>query len=146
MAARDVPLEEGGRLDTLDIVLTDVRVNINDLRTTGKNQLPPARKGAFEAELGESSVARLMRLPNAVTVTLDNQTATIGAAGLEVEGDVEARDGDIVVSLAGPLERVLGGAEFPIDLSGQPGAPAVREVRIDNGVLVLRGDLEEVKR
>ena len=143
---RDMPLEQGGRLDVLDIVLRDVRINVSDITSGGDGRLPPARKGTFKAELGESSVAKAMNLPNAVTLTLDNQTATISAAGLEVEGEVAARDGDIVVSLAGPLQQILGGAEFPIDLSNEVGAPAVRDVQIDNGVLLLRGDLEEVKR
>lgn len=144
--ATDVPLEGGARLDSLDIVLSDVKVNVNDLRNNRGRRLPPARKGTFEAKLGEASVAEMMRLPSAVAVTLENGTATIGAAGLEVEADVEAREGDIVVSLAGPLAQVLGGAEFPIDLSKQPGAPAVRSVGIEGGVLTLSGDLEEVDR
>lgn len=146
VSAIDVPLEQGGRLDRLDIALTDVRVNINDIRNAKGRQLPRARKGTFEAELGEPAVASLMELPDGVTVTLDNGTATVAAAGLEVEANIAARNGDIVVSLAGPLEQVLGGAEFPIDLSDQPGAPAVREVKIDDGVMVVRGDLEEVRR
>ena len=143
---QDMPLEQGGRLDVLDIVLRDVRVNVNDITSGGDGRLPAARKGTFAAELGESSVAKAMNLPDAVSLTLDNQTATISAAGLEVKGNVAAKRGDIVVSLAGPLQQILGGAEFPIDLSGEVGAPAVRDVKIDNGVLLLRGDLEEVER
>lgn len=143
---KDMPLEQGGRLDTLDIVLRDVRVNISDVTSGGDGRLPPARKGTFEAELGEPSVAEAMNLPDAVTLTLDNQLATLSAAGLKVQAEVAARDGDIIVSLAGPLQRILGGAEFPIDLSDEVGAPAVRDVQIDDGVLLLRGDLEEVER
>jgi LmeA-like phospholipid-binding len=139
-------MERGGRLDRLDIVLTDVRLDVNDLRASGGRRLPPARRGTFEAELGEANIAEMTEMPGGVSVTLDNGVATIGAAGLEVDAKVEARDGDIVVSLAGPLEQALGGAEFPIDLSDAPGAPAVREVEIDNGALLLRGDLEEVRR
>ena len=145
-SANDVPLEQGGRLDSLDIVMSDVRINLNDLRNSGGQRLPPAREGTFEAELGEASVAQVMRLPDAVELTLDNGTATIAAGGLEVQAEVEARRGDIVVSLAGPLAALLGGAEFPIDLSEQPGAPAVRSVDIDGGIFSLRGDLEEVDR
>ena len=146
VSAIDVPLEQGGTLDRLDLQLTDVRVNVSDLQGGTGRRLPPARSGIFEAEMSEPSIARLLQLPEGVTVLLENGTATIGAAGLEVQADVEARDGDIVVSLDGPLENVLGGAEFPIDLSEQPGAPAVRDVDIDNGAISFRGDLEEVDR
>ena len=145
-SAQDVPLDQGGRLDTLDLVLTDVSVNLNDLRSSGGKRLPPARTGTFEAELGEASVAGVMQLPDGVALTLDNGTATVSAGGLEVEAKVRARDGDILVSLAGPLARLVGGAEFPIDLSDQPGAPAVEDVVIENGVLTLSGSLEGVER
>ena len=146
VASQDVPLEQGGRLDTLDLVLTDVSVKLNDLRSSGGKRLPPARKGTFEAELGEASVAGVMQLPDGVELTLDNGTATVSAGGLEVTAKVAAAGGDIVVSLAGPLARLIGGAEFPIDLSDQPGAPAVEDVEIENGVLTLSGSLEEVRR
>ena len=146
MTATDVPLEQGGRLDVLNIELTDVRVNLADLRETGGRRLPPARRGRFVAELGESSVARILKLPDAVSLTLDRGVATIKAAGLEVDADVTARDGDIVVSLTGPLKQLLGGAEFPIDLSDEPGGPAVKSVRIDGGVITLRGALEDIDR
>jgi len=146
MTATDVPLEQEGRLDSLNIELTDVRVDLADLRKAGGRRLPPARRGRFVAELGESSVARILELPDAVSLTLDRGVATINAAGLEVDADVTARDGDIVVSLTGPLEQVLGGAEFPIDLSDEPGGPAVKSVRIDGGVITLRGALEDVDR
>jgi hypothetical protein len=146
MTAIDVPLEQGGRLDALDIELTDVRLNLADFRNTEGRRLPPARRGTFVAELGEGSVAAILQLPDGVSLTLDRGVATIKAAGLEVAADVTARDGDIVVSLAGPLEQLVGSAEVPIDLSDEPGSPSVKSVQIRGGVITLRGALEEVRR
>jgi hypothetical protein len=77
---------------------------------------------------------------------LDNDVLTLSAGNISVEATVEARDGDVVVAIAGPLAQLLGGAQFPIDLSEQPGSPAVDDVAINNGLMVLRGSLEDVRR
>lgn len=145
ISATDVPMEDGGQLEQLDVELTDVEVDVSSLSGGGENRLPPARSGTFSAQLSERSVVGLLGLPAGLAeVTLVDGGITISAAGLEVEGEVEARDGDVVVSLSGPLAQVLGGAEFPIDLSDQPGAPAVEDVDISGGVMTVSGTLEEV--
>lgn len=145
VSADDVPMENGGTLQTLDVELTDVEVNVSDLGGGGPPRLPPARSGTFEAELSEPSVAAMLRLPEGIAdVRLGNGTVTVSAAGLEVEAEVAARDGDVIVALTGPIAEILGGAEFPIDLSGQPGAPAVEEVDIRDGVMTITGTLEDL--
>ena len=144
LAATDVPLDNGASLDRLDVVLTDVEVNVSDLTGDAEN-LPDAGTATFEAELDESSVAAMLGIPGGIAeVTLESDTVTISAAGIAVAADVEARDGDIIVSLAGPLAQLLGGAEFPIDLSNTPGAPAVEDVEIRNGVMHVSGSLEDL--
>lgn len=144
--ATDVPLENGAVLDRLDVELTDVAITIDDL-TTQSDRLPAAEKGTFEAELDEQSVAAMMGIPGGLAeVTLQDGLVEIGAGGLAIQADVEARDGDVVASLAGPLAALLGGSEFAIDLSEEPGQPFVEEVEIDGGVMVVRGRLEEVRR
>lgn len=148
IAAADVPLDNGATISQLDVVLTDVDVNVNDLRGGGARprNFPSARNGTFDAELSEDSVETMLQIPKGVVdVTLQNGVIVMSAAGLKVEAEAEARNGDVVVSLAGPLARLIGAAEFPIDLSEQPGAPAVDKVEIRNGVMRLSGRLEEVR-
>ena len=146
LTATDVPLDNGAVLDRLDVELTDVAITIDDL-TTQSDRLPAAEKGTFEAELGEPSVAAMMGIPAGLAeVTLRDGVVEVGAGGLAIQADVGARDGDVVVSLAGPLSALLGGSEFAIDLSDEPGQPFVEEVAIEGGVMVVRGRLEEVRR
>ena len=149
LAASDVPLRNGATIDQLDVVLRDVDVNVEDLRGGGARprELPRARTGRFEAELSEESVVAMLGLPEGLAdVTLRQGAIVFSAAGLEVEADAVAKDGDVVVSLAGPLSELLGSAEFPIDLSTTPGAPAAEEVEISDGVMTISGRLEEVRR
>ncbi|HVM21200.1 MAG TPA: DUF2993 domain-containing protein [Egibacteraceae bacterium] len=147
VTATDVPLENNVTLSRLDVVLHDVQVRLSELGQQSEEvRLPPARSGEFEAELTEEAVAGVLGLPDAVSdVRLADGLVHLSAAGLEVSAEVGARDGDVVVSLAGPLAQVFD-AEYPIDLSNEPGAPAVEEVAIRDGVMVLRGSLEDVER
>lgn len=148
VSAQDVPLENGATIDQLDVVLRDVDVNVRDLRGGGPRprNLPTAGSGRFQAELSEQSVTAMLRLPEGVAdVALRDGVAVLSAAGLEVEADVKARDGDVVVSLAGSLAELLGGVEFPIDLSSEPGGPAVQKVEIRDGVMKLSGRLENLR-
>lgn len=147
VSATDVPLARGASLDRLDVELTDVEVRISDLTGEASDRLPPARDGTFEAKIDESSVAAMLGLPRrVVALDLAGGVATLSAAGLRVDAEVTARDGDVLVALQGALVRLLGGAEFRVDLSDEPGSPAVEDVEIRDGVMVLRGRLEEVDR
>ena len=148
IAATDVPLESGATLTRLQVVLRDVDVNVNDLRGGGARprSFPSARSGRFEAQLSEQSVESMLGLPEGLAdVSLENGVIVFSAAGLEVETEAVAEGGDVVVSLAGPLAELLGGAEFRIDLSDEAGAPAVDDVEIRGGRMTVRGRLEEVR-
>lgn len=144
--ATDVPMERGGTFKRLDVELTEVEVDISSIRGEGgRPQLPPAEAGTFSAELSEGSVADLIGLPAGIAdVSLGDGAVTISAAGLEVKANLEARDGDVVVSLAGPIAEIIGGAEFPIDLSDLPGAPAAEQVDVVDGVMTISGRLEDI--
>lgn len=144
--ATDVPLDNGATLDRLDVELTNVEINVSDLRRR-TNRLPPAEEGTFSATLGEDALAAVLGIPaGVVNVMLQDGVVRLEAAGVNVEADVGARDGQVIVSLRGALGQVLGAQELPIDLSDEPGAPAVQEITIDDGVMVVRGTLEEVQR
>jgi hypothetical protein len=146
VTATDVPLDNGARLDRLDVELTNVKVDVADLRRDS-DRLPPADNGTFVAELSEASVTAMLGLPgNIVEVALVEGVVQLRATGLEVEADVVAQDGDVVVQLRGPLAQLLGGAEFAIDLSGEPGSPEVENVEIRDGVMVVSGTLADVQR
>lgn len=144
--ANDVPLREGATLDQLDVELNDVEITIDDL-TGAEDRLPAAREGTFEAQLGEASVSALLGIPSGLAeVALEDGVVRVGAGELSIEATVEARDGDAVVILQGPIAAVLGGSQFAIDLSDEPGRPAVESVDIRQGVMVVQGRLEEVDR
>ena len=146
VAASNVELINGATLDRLNVVLTDVKVNVSELRATS-NQLPPAEDGTFTAQLSEESVTEMLGVPgNIVEVRLQDGVAQLRATGLQVETDVVAEDGDVVVRLRGPLAQLLGGGEVAIDLSDEPGAPEVEQVEIRDGVMILSGRLAEVRR
>src|SRR5688572_21271926 len=119
VSASDVPLDNGATVDDLDVRLEDVSVRLDDLRSGRGRRLPPANEGTFRAGLDEQSVAALLSIPgNLVTVTLERDVVTLSAGDLSVTADVEAVDGDVVVSFQGPLAQLVGGSSFPIDLSG----------------------------
>lgn len=146
VAASDVALDNGATLDQLDVELTDVKVDVNDLRANS-DQLPPADAGTFTAELSEESVTAMLGVPgDLVEVRLRDGVAQLRATGVQVDADVVAEDGDVVVRLQGPLAQLLGGGEVPIDLSDEPGAPEVEEVEIRDGLMILSGRLAEVQR
>lgn len=148
LVASEVPLNNGATLRRLDVNLREVDVDVNDLRGGGErsSQFPSARSGEFEAELSERSVVAMLGIPSGIVdVTLRDGVIVMAAAGVEVEADAVAQEGDVVVSLAGPLAELLGAAEFPIDLSEQPGAPYVEDVQIRNGRMIVSGRLEEVR-
>lgn len=146
VAASDVPLENGATLDRLDVTLTNVDVDVSDLQVDN-DQLPAADDGTFRAELGEESVTGMLGIPgDLVEVQLEEGVVTLRATGLQVEADVVAEDGDVVVRLRGPLAQLLGGGEIPIDLSEEPGSPEVEKVEIRDGVMIISGRLAEVRR
>jgi hypothetical protein len=146
LTATDVPLEGRAVLNRLDVELTDVKVDISDLRRNSK-RLPPADEGTFSAQLSAASVAAMIGIPpNLAELQFREGGIRLRAAGVQVEADVVAERGDVVVRLDGPLARLLGGAEYALDLSGQPGSPSVREVEIRDGVMTVRGTLDDVRR
>ena len=146
VAATDVPIGKGATLERLEVTLTDVKVDVNDLRQNS-DQLPPADEGTFAAELSEASVTAMLGLPgNLAKVRLRNGVMQLRAAGLEVEAEVGTRDGDVVVRLRGRLVQLLGGAKFTIDLSGVPGSPEVDDVKIRRGAMTLSGTLADIRR
>ena len=144
--ASDVPLDNGATLDRLHVELTDVKVDVGDLRENS-DQLPPADDGTFTAELTEDSITTMLGVPgDVVQVRLQDGVMQLRAAGVRVEADVVAEQGDVVVRLRGPLAQLLGGGEVPIDLSDEPGAPEVESVEIRSGVMIVSGRLAEVQR
>lgn len=146
MKATGVPLQGGATLDTLDVVLTDVDVNVADLREEA-GRLPRAQEGTFEATLSEESVVKLLGLPaGLVDVRLRGGNLRLSAAGLSLDAEVVAGGGDVVVQLKGPLAELLGGAAFPIDISSAPGEPFVTDVDIAGGIMTVSGKLEDVRR
>lgn len=144
ISARDVPLEGGARLDELDVTLERVRVRWRDLREP-TDRLPPADQGRFTARLDSEAVQRLLGLPDQIVgVELADSHLLISFVDLlEVEADVDAEDGRLVVLPRAEVAGVFGAGGIPIDLSGQPGQPEVTDAEVSGGHLVVRGMLRE---
>lgn len=141
---RGLELDNGAVLDELDVALIDVEVSLATLIDQPEN-LPPAREGTFTARLSDDAVAALLGVPGGlVAVELTDGVVRMSAAGLEVDAEVTASDGDVAFALQGPIAQLLGAGAYTIDLSSEPGSPAVEEVQIGDGVLVVAGTLTEV--
>lgn len=144
--AVDVPAD-GGTLDRVDVTLTDVAVDLGDVRD-GIEGLPPAASARFEAEIGQESLQQMMGVPAELAVlTLDGDGARLDVAGLaQIAADVSARDGLVVVEPRSPAAAFLGLGSIPLDLSGRPGSPYVEEVETGAGALILRGRLQALEQ
>jgi hypothetical protein len=145
IAAADVPLGGGAQLDTLDVTLEGVRIRWRDL-TEPADRLPPADDGRFTAQLDEAAVQELLGLPEQIVgVSLAEPHLLISLADLvEVEADVEADDGQLVIVPRADVADLFGAARIPVDLSQQPGRPAVTDAEVRDGFLVVHGMLREV--
>lgn len=143
--AIDVPAR-GGELDRLDVTMTGVEVDVGDLRA-GLEDLPPAQRARFEAEVGEAALQRMLRLPAELAgFSLTPGGAELDVAGVAViEAAITAEDGVVVLTPRSPIAPLLGFGRVPVDLSDQPGRPYVEDVRVEDGGLVLTGTLRGVE-
>jgi hypothetical protein len=145
ITATDVPLAEGATAERVVIDLEGVAVRWRDL--TGEvERLPNADEGWFETELEAPSVQAMLGLPEQVVgVGFEGGVAVLSLVDLvEVEADITARDGLLVLVPRAEVAELLGVGEVPIDLSGQPGSPQVHEATVDGDRLVLRGMLADL--
>ena len=146
--ARDVPMgQPNATIHRVDVVLTDVAVRWADL-TGEADELPSAEEAQFEARVDEATAQSLLGLPDQIVgLELREGVIVLNVAGLaEVEADVEASDGIVVVRPREGLASLAGLAEIPIDLRDQPGGPHVRAVEVTEDSIVLSGRLTEVAR
>ncbi|HWH32387.1 MAG TPA: DUF2993 domain-containing protein [Egibacteraceae bacterium] len=135
--AEDVRVEGGVRIARLDAELTEVSFDRSAAR------LPRAATAEFTAVLTEQALRDALGAPEQlVSLSLRDGIAVLDVAGLQVEADVVARDGAVVVEPRDALSALLGAGGLRVDLSDQPGAPAAREVEVQEGRLVVRGVLE----
>lgn len=146
MSARDVPLDGvPANLDRLDVTLTGVRLDVNDLRDPPED-LPPADSGRFEARLDDEATFALAQVPRVVAdLRISDGAVRLRVLGAEAAGDVHVRDGEIVIVPRTPLGALLA-TDMPLDISGQPGDPRVEEAEIDGGVLIVRGVLQDIEQ
>lgn len=144
MTATDVPLDEvPADLDLLQVTLEGVRLGLNDLRNP-PSDLPPADSGRFEARLGGDATFALAQVPRAVAdLRISDGAVRLRVFGAEAAGDVQVRDGEIVIVPRTPLGALLA-TDIPLDISGQPGDPRIEEAEIDGDVLIVRGVLQDL--
>jgi hypothetical protein len=110
------------------------------------DDLPPADHGRFEARLGDEATFALARVPQVVAdLRISDGAVRLRVLGNEAAGDVQVRDGNIVIVPRTPLGALLA-TDVPIDISGQPGDPRIEEAEIDGDVLIVRGVLQELGR
>jgi len=144
MTATNVPLDEvPADLDLLRVTLEGVRLGLGDLRNP-PSDLPPSDSGRFEARLGGDATFALAQVPRAVAdLRISDGAVRLRVFGAEAAGDVQVRDGEIVIVPRTPLGALLA-TDIPLDISGQPGDPRIEEAEIDGDVLILRGVLQEL--
>jgi hypothetical protein len=146
MTAVDVPLDDvPASLDRLRVTLEGVRLGLDDLRNP-PSELPPADSGRFEARLASDATFALARVPRAVAdLRISDGAVRLRVFGAEAAGDVQVRDGAIVIVPRTPLGALLA-TDIPLDISGQPGDPRIESAEIDGDVLIVRGVLQGLGR
>lgn len=143
--AQDVPLQDDAHLDRLDVTLTNVRVTLSQLRGDSA-RLPPAGQARFRAEVGAEAVTRLLALPGLVNVDFADGRLQLSLGDFSIDAEVGADDGDLLIQPQSSLAEALGLDRFTVDLSDQPGSPAVDDAEVTGESLILRGRLEAVVR
>lgn len=145
MRATGVPLQDvPAELERLEVTLTGVRLGISALRNPPEDDLPPADDGRFEARLDDEATFALANVPRVVaSIRISDGAVRLRVLGNEAAGDVEVRDGEVVIIPRTPLGALLA-TDVPLDISGQPGDPRIEEAEIEGDVLVLRGVLQSV--
>ena len=135
--AEDMRVEGGLRIASLDAELTEVEFD------RSAERLPRAATADFTAVITEEALRDALGAPEQlVSLSLRSGLAVLDVAGLQVEADVVARGGAVVVEPRDALSALLGAGALRVDLSDRPGAPAAREVEVQDGRLVVRGVLE----
>jgi hypothetical protein len=141
----DVPLDEGGTLDRLDVTLRDIEVGIGDL-TDPPETLPPAREGTFEARLSGDITWALTSVPRMLaTLRIEGDAVRLRTLVAELSADLQVRRNRLIFEPNVPL-GVLFRGEVALDMTQQPGRPRLDRAEIDGDTLVLRGILEELGR
>jgi hypothetical protein len=146
MTAAHVPLAGvPANLQSLDVTLTGVRLSVADLRDP-PDDLPPADDGRFEARLDDAATFALAQVPRVVAdLRIADGAVRLRVLGNEAAGDVQVRDGNIVIVPRTPLGALLT-TDVPLDISGQPGDPRIEQAEIDGDVLIVRGVLQDLGR
>lgn len=143
LRAVDVPLGPT-QIDRLDVWLRQVQVQWADLQVE-TDRLPPAEEGRFEAELSGASVQQLLAdFGDIAELRVIDGGVRFEIAGFGIDAALEARDGAVAIL---PQATPLGAISFDglrIDLSEQPGSPAVEEVETRQGSIILRGHLRDL--
>lgn len=126
----------GLRVGRVTAELTDVRV------PRRADRLPTAETATFTAVVSEEDLRAALGAPDQIlSLRLRPGVVVLSAVGLEVEADVVARDGAVVVEPRDALSALLSLGSLRVDLSGAPAAPTVREVEVQDGRLLIRGVL-----
>jgi hypothetical protein len=137
--AEDVRAQGGLRIARLDAELTDVEFD------RSAERLPRASTAQFSAIITEEALRAALGAPEQiVSLRLERGVAVLDVGGFQVEADVVARNGAVVVEPRDALSALLGAGALRIDLSDRPGAPSAREVEVQDGRLVVRGVLEAI--
>jgi hypothetical protein len=145
MTATDVPLEDGGTLDSLDVTLHDIEVGLGDL-TDPPDGLPPARDGEFEARLSGDITWALTSVPRMLaTLRIERDAVRLQTLIANMSADLRVRSNALVFEPNVPL-GVLFRGEVSLDLSEQPGSPRLQTADIEGDTLVIRGTLDELGR
>lgn len=136
VTSTDVPLTEGGAtLSRVEATLTDVETrDAGDALAAG--ELPPATGGSWSAELGAADLRAA--LPETGQPRLADGVIRLTFAGVELDANLTAEDGRLVVVPTAPL---LDWARLELGFEELPGAPAVEGVEVTPQAIRVEGNL-----
>ncbi len=143
VTATDVPLEEGGTLDRLDVTLHDIDLGIGDLQNP-PDGLPPSRDGSFTASISGDITWALTSVPSMLaSLAITDDTVQLQTPVAVLSADLVVHSDRLLFEPNVPLGVVFRG-DVELDISDQPGRPVLETADIEDGTLVLAGRFEEL--
>jgi hypothetical protein len=136
IVAAGVPLGDGLRIDRLEATISDVTLDLSDLRRRDAWGLDVGG-GTFVAEFSEGSVGDMTGLPIQVRLGEGLAEVSVGDLVVEIAASVEA--GRVVLRPLGPVPPGLG--PVALSLPALPGDARIDQVRVLPGRLLVTGTL-----
>jgi LmeA-like phospholipid-binding len=140
ITATSVPLQAGGVLPSLDVLLSGVRL---PFAASGDGQLG-ADTGRFVARIDQATLSDIVARAAGGTeadVRIADDRLQVVLGGLAVDLDVTARDGALVIQPVNGLLSTISGEQV-VPVTGLPAGTTLDRASVQNGNLVLEGPVD----